>query len=348
VSGVRDHFLRLAFASGLWRAWRAAHRHAVIVVTVHGVMAPQDRDRWHPLRERVAPERLHACLQILARHYRFVSLDEAVDMLAGRRPVAPYSLVLTFDDGYRNNVSHALPVLERHGAPGAVYLSTGHVEMRRPFWFDRLDYAIQHGAASIPRTTVAGGELALDGSTRETLSASYAALRDQAKRMVRDDREMNRELETIADRLEAAAGARLAAILDDDDWAAPMSPEEVSAAANRLTFGSHTVDHLRLHRLPSDVVSDQLRRSKEAVERWTGRPCRAFCYPDGGVSAEAAALVQAAGYESAVTTERGVNRRGDDLMRLRRMDLPAHGSARSLLASISGFTDWVRRVVPGA
>jgi peptidoglycan/xylan/chitin deacetylase (PgdA/CDA1 family) len=347
VIDVRDWILRLLFATGVWRLWRFVHRRTVIVLTVHGVMDAHPGEAWRPLRERVSPERLDACLALLSRHYRFVSLDDAVEMLAGRRPMQPYSMVITFDDGYRNHVSHALPVLERHRVPAVVYLATGYVEHRRPFWFDRLDYALQHGAAALRSVTVGAHEVPLDATTRETLSASYAALRDEIKRIERDDRAMNDELDVISERLEAAGRARLADVFEADDWSATLRADEVRAAAHRVTFGSHTVDHLRLHRVPPDVATDQLHRSKDAVERWTGRPCAAFCYPDGGVSPEAAALVTQAGYTSAVTTVRGVNRVGEDPALLRRMDLPAHGTPRSLLASVSGFTDWMRRLARG-
>ncbi len=337
---MRALLLRLVFASGLWRLWQFAHRRAVIVLTVHGVMRRTGGEAWQPLRERLAPERLDACLDTLKRHYRFVTLDAAVDMLTGRRPVEPYSMVLTFDDGYRNHVSKALPILARHGVPGVVYVCTGHAEARRPFWFDRIDYALQR-AAACSEVEVAGRALPIDRSSRGALEASYTRLRVEAKGTERDDREMNAELDAIADRLEACGGARLSDVFEADEWAATLRVDEVRAAADALTFGSHTADHLRVHRVPPQVVSDQLTRSKRAIEDWTGRPCRAFCYPDGGVSPDAAALVRAAGYASAVTTDRGLNYAGDDPMLLRRMDVPFQGSPRSLLASVSGLTDRV-------
>ena len=87
----------------------------------------------------------------------FVSLGDAVEMLAGRKPLVPYSLVLTFDDGYRNNITHALPLLRRNQVPATIYLATGHVEERRPFSFDRLDYALQHAAPADAAQAVGRG-----------------------------------------------------------------------------------------------------------------------------------------------------------------------------------------------
>lgn len=335
---MRHLLLRLVFVTGLWHLWRFAHRRAVIVLTVHGVMRHTGGEAWHPLRERLEPERLDACLLALKRHYHFVTLDAAVEMLMGRRPVEPYSMVLTFDDGYRNHVSRALPVLARHGVPGIVYVCTGHAETRRPFWFDRIDYALQRATAS--EVLVGGRALPIDRTSREALSASYRRIRSEVKALPRDDRDMNAELDAMAARLEAEGRARLADVFEADEWAATLRVDEIRAAADQLTFGSHTADHLRVHRVPPDVVADQLARSKRALEAWTGRPCQAFCYPDGGVSAEAAALVRAAGYASGATTNRGLNYVGDDPMLLRRMDLPARGGRESLLASVSGLTDW--------
>lgn len=53
--------------------------------------------------------------------YTVIDIDTALAFLSGRRPSPPGAVVLTFDDGYRNFIDHALPVLRRHGFPAVVY-----------------------------------------------------------------------------------------------------------------------------------------------------------------------------------------------------------------------------------
>jgi peptidoglycan/xylan/chitin deacetylase (PgdA/CDA1 family) len=336
---MRLTILAVLRALGIMRLWRFLHRHEVTILYLHGVMESRPGESWVPLRPQFSPRRLAGAIRTLSRFYRFVSLDEAVEMLAGRKPLRPYSMVLTFDDGYRNNVTHALPILRAHGVPAAIYLAAGHVEERRPFWVDRLDYALQQGAPGDIEVSVGPRTMTLHRATRGLLRDCYRAYRDAAKREARHDIEMLREVERLAARLEAESGRRLADIFEHDDWTAVLTWEEVkTAAAPDLIFGGHTVDHVRLARVDADTIRDQLTRCREMVEARTGRPCVHLAYPNGSYSREAVEIARACGYRSAVTTEPGRNRIGDDLMTLRRYNLPDTDSELDLLARVAGFS----------
>src|SRR5687767_8579868 len=341
-STVRTIAFALLRWTGILPLWRTLMRHRLIILTVHGVGAPGPGQRWEPLRSRLSPARLDECLRILCRHYRFVSLDAAAEMLAGRRPMQPRSMVITFDDGYRNQLSLALPILQRHGVAATIFVSTGHVLSRRPFWFDRLDYALQQAAMDGREVGVGRQRYRFAVASRDDLRHGYLELRTLSKSIDRDDRQMSTELDDLAAALEEESGRRLQDVSADDMWSAVVTAEEIRQASEAVAFGSHTVDHVRIHRVDRATADDQLQRSKVALEAWTGKPCRFFCYPDGGYSASAAAAVTAAGYEMAVTTARGLNRAGDDMMSLRRVDMPPRGSGAELLADVSGLTDWLR------
>jgi peptidoglycan/xylan/chitin deacetylase (PgdA/CDA1 family) len=344
MSRVGPIVRRLLYRSGVLWLWRWLHRHRVVILTAHGVMDAEDSPPWVPLRPQLSRRRLDDCLRILSRHYRFVSLGEAVDMLAGRAPVRPYSLVLTFDDGYRNNFKHALPILRRHGVPATFFLATGHIEHRRPFWFDRLDYALQQLPPGTHELRVGPRTIRVDATDRAARRASYKRLRDEAKALVRHDLEMLREMEALAECLEAQSGRRLAHVFEHDDWTATLTWDEIRAAAgNDVAFGSHTVDHVRLSFVDAETMDDQLRRSKQAIEAETGRPCRYFCYPNGSFDRQAAETVRACGYEAAVTTQEGSNRPGCDLMALRRVDLSPSRDLTQTLLDVAGLGDAISR-----
>jgi peptidoglycan/xylan/chitin deacetylase (PgdA/CDA1 family) len=267
-------------------------------------------------------------------------MDDAVEMLSGRRPVQPYSLVLTFDDGYRNNLTRAVPVLRRHQIPALIYLATGPIERREPFWFDRLDYALQQVAVNGTEIALGGERLRLHGK-RAAMARQYRAFLSALKRQSSDDLALALEAEQVIKTLEAESGWTLADLFEEDEWSGLLTGEEITRAAGEgVTFGSHTVDHLRPFRLEADLARDQLSRSKRMVESWTGRPCLHFAYPFGKKADErddTVDMVRACGYQSAVTTIYGLNRVGDDLMTLRRFPMPLSGHAPELLATVSGL-----------
>ena len=342
---LRGIVLGLCRAIGLLRLWRYLHRHEVGILTIHGVMDATTPTTWVPLRPQLSPSSLDRTLTVLRRHYRFVSLQAAVDMLAGRTPIQPYSLVITFDDGYRNNLTHALPVLRCHGVPATLFLSTGHVEHRRPFWFDRLDFAIQQAPSGDRTLVVAETPIRFSGSERPSLRHAYNRLRTTVKASPRHDAETIRELEALAQSLEDEGGRRLRDIFEQDPWSAVATWGEIQAAAGTdLELASHTVDHVRLHLVDADTIREQLTQSKRMIESRVGRPCRYLCYPNGGFDARTIAFAQDCGYEAALTNIEGSNCRGADLFTLRRRGFPITANATELLADLSGFSALLARM----
>jgi len=331
--------------SGFMRMWRWRHRRQVTILMLHGVMDKTTPSAWAPLRAHMSPSRLDDCLRELGRRYRFVSIDEAADMLEGRSPVIPYSLVLTFDDGYRNQVSHAGPILAKHQAPGIIYLVPGHMTARKPFWFDRLDYAIQSLYTEGKPVTLTTGPLTVAGASRSALRDSYRRMRETARSLFRTDEEMLAALDALADAAERQSGRALKDVFEHDDWSRLLTWTEAKAGHPWIAFGSHTMDHVRLAHMPTAVAVDQCRTSRAVIEANLGTPCRHFCYPDGSVNAEVAEAARASGYRTAVTVDEGANAVGVDLMKLRRINLATDGSTTELLAAVSGLSLALSRAI---
>lgn len=321
---------------GLIRLFQFVRRNQIVILAIHGVMDERDNPSWKPLRPQLSRNKLEEYLRILSRRYHFLSLIDAVEMLQGRKPIKPYRLVLTFDDGYRNNLTHALPILRRYNAPATFFISSGFLDNPRPFWCDRLDYALQHAQVNGREVRVGSFTMHLDSSSREALCESYKRLRRTAKKQKMSDLEFLREMEQLAVQLEHESGRALADIQEDDDWSAIMTWEQIKTIENgNVTLGSHTVDHIRLGLVETDFAYDQLERSKKDIEKHTGEPCLSLCYPNGSFTEETVDLARKCGYLYGVTVKEGLNRIGADVMMLRRIDLPINVSRADLLFRIS-------------
>jgi len=328
--------------SGVLALWRWSVRKQIIIIAIHGT-GTGTRSSWEPLRPQLSPEVLERCLKLLSRSYRFISMDEAGRMLAGKMPVQANSVVITFDDGYRNNLHHALPVLLRHHARALQYLPTGHVDERKPMWFDRLDFALQHASVDGRTIPIGSSEITIRGKDRDETTDFYARLRRLAKK-IRPDRTMLQELDRISTALEEETAARLADVFEKDDWSSLVTWPEVRAAAGSIDFGSHTVNHIRIAADSREVAASELAVSRKRLEAETGLPCRHFAYPDGNFDSETASLVQANGYETAVTMEPGLNRVGDTPFQLKRIPVPLGGSDAELLLELSGMMNWLTSI----
>ncbi len=98
-----------------------------------------------------------------------------------------------------------------------------------------------------------------------------------------------------------------------------LTPAEIRALAPRYEFGSHTRTHPDLAILEESALHDEISLSRDEVTALASRPCRTFCYPYGRKREAAIEAVRAAGYDGAVSTEKGGNRRDTDPFLLRRV-----------------------------
>lgn len=337
----KDLLLNFLYKSGLLRLFIASQRNKVTILMLHGVTDPTAPAAWKPLRPQLTPEQLAQTLSVLAPYYQFISLPEATEMLAGTRPLVSNGLVLTFDDGYRNNLTFALPVLRQFNAPATIFLSTGNVTEQKPFWFDRLDYAVQ----SVINDTLSRQkipELAeIDFSNRDTLTRSFITFIRKSRKKYPTDTAMRLAMTGLTERMEQRSGHGLIEIFTNDPWTGILTWEEVQQVANEVHFGSHGVDHPQLGLIPLDAARKELIVSRETIKFHTGQPCKHLAYPNGSFNKEIISLAKTCNYSSAVTTIPGLNRKGDEMLTLQRIAFPHSYLPGKLIAAASGlFCQW--------
>ncbi len=222
-----------------------------------------------------------------------VSLDEMVrrirdpDRGKGRRFV-----VVTFDDGYADNVTHALPVLARFGAPFAVYVTTDMVEHTGyPWWLGLERLFRESDAVDVPPM----GRRFPAASFREKAVAlaevSAWASADRARRP--------QLLREVFD----ACGVSMGEVAAE----AGMSREQLLALHRHplATVGGHTTDHSKLTALAEPEALRGMRDNKTFLENVLEAPVGHFAYPFGACGEREAALARKAGFRTAVTTSRG-------------------------------------------
>jgi peptidoglycan/xylan/chitin deacetylase (PgdA/CDA1 family) len=257
----RGAFVRAACATGIVSGWRFARRYSIPILAYHGISRGTG-GAWSPLRQQVSPQEFETHLRVLARHYQFVSLDTAVGVLAGRLPARPNCIAVTFDDGYRNNLTEALPLLARYAAPATVFLPVGNIEARQPLWFDRLDFALQHLSGPPFSVRIEAQEFRFEPNDRASLQRVFAAIRDHVKRAL-SDADLRATMASLAEELEERTGRRLASVFEADPHCGLMNWDDVRANGGGLfAFESHTVDHVRLTRVEEYEARDQLARSR--------------------------------------------------------------------------------------
>lgn len=336
---LRNTFYGLLHYSGVNAWWRRRHRDHLTVLFAHGVCAAGGTPGTPPSRWQLRDDELDTQLAQLARHYTFVSLEDAQRVIKGELKTTKPAALFTMDDAYTSAYRLAWPILKRHGAPAVVFVATNQMRSQQPFWWDRLDYAFLHMREPVDHVQLGPHRIDIKtGSARERA--------DSARFVTRHSRVL---FESEPERF-AALYALIAQYEDPDSlesldaWTGVMGQDEVVAAdADGLTIGSHTVNHYRLAQLDGDELAHEMQASKATLEALLGKPCSSLCYPEGSVSETSVRAAAAAGYEMAFVSDRGLNPVGADPLTLKRIHLPEHASAAQLAVLVSGLGDRIAR-----
>jgi len=116
-------------------------------------------------------------------------------------------------------------------------------------------------------------------------------------------------------------------------------------ARDGITIGSHTMHHAYLPLVPAQRLQEELVESKRVIESRIGGPIRYLSYPIGGFTTEVQAIVSAAGYEAACTTNRAASRQATDRYALRRIKVTERDANPCLFwAKLSGYYDAFRQL----
>ena len=249
-------------------------------------------------------------MEYLASRYTVLTLDSAVDSLR-RNDVPDNALVITFDDGYRDNYLYAFPILQGLSIPATIFLATAATGSRSVLWHDRV-------FAAFRRTEASGLDGFAGTSTRYSLNTWTERLAAQTEvlKFLRslDDESRSFWIEDLLKELR---------VVDTPDASNLMLtwPDVQDMHRAGISFGSHTVNHPILAHLPHAKARAEINASKSAIEERLGTRVTAFAYP-GGKSADfnedVKRIVRDAGYGCALTAIPGTNDASRDLFELRR------------------------------
>lgn len=283
---------------GVARLIRARSQCRGVIFTLHRVL-PEPPAAFAPNAIlQVTPDFLEQVIVgVRALGFDIVPLDEALARIASPGPVRPF-VVLTFDDAWRDNLVHALPVLRKHGAPFTLYVPTALVDGTGEVWWQALEDIVAAqdvlalpqplGGGTLPTATVAG-----KGRAYDTL---YWRLR----RMPEPDRVA--AIRALATQYGYDLAAQCRDLIMNWDELRDLATEPL------CTIGAHTVHHYELAKLPRDEAAWEIAESARLLREKLGVPARHLSYPIGGAASAGPRefdLARELGFASAVTTRPG-------------------------------------------
>jgi peptidoglycan/xylan/chitin deacetylase (PgdA/CDA1 family) len=272
-----------------------------ILMLHHVLPAPRSAPGFAPNAGlEITPEYLEAVImRAKERGYDLLSLDQAIERLTGKEKSASPFVVFTIDDGYRDNLQHALPVFERHGCPFTIFVAPAITDGVCELWWRGLEAVI--AKANRVETRIEADAYNLEAASESEKLAAFDRLYWRARAM--DEYEQRRWIRELT--------GKHGIDLDQMCRTYAMTWEELrKIAANPLcTIGAHTINHYAVAKLEAKNVLSEAIDSRDRIKRELGREPTHFAYPYGDETSAGPrdfTLIKEAGFKSAVTTRKGL------------------------------------------
>jgi peptidoglycan/xylan/chitin deacetylase (PgdA/CDA1 family) len=297
IERIADLALRGSGALRLARWLDARDRAALRVLVYHRIADPgNDPLAGDPGIISATPETFDAQMGAVRRYYAPVGVDAVIAALSGGPALPARAVLVTFDDGYRDVMTHAWPVLRSHRVPAVVFVPSAFPDQPARFWWDEVWQLL----ARTPATRVAIG----DGDTLD-LGTPRARLLAH-RRIVQATRPL------APDAVRARLDGLRAALAGPADAAVMPPPvlgwDELRALArDGLVIASHGRTHASLPSLSEGEIADEIDGADRDFARELGPVPRIFAYPFGHFDARASALLRSRGYVCALSTMPGRN-----------------------------------------
>lgn len=268
----------------------------IVILLYHRVANPSS----DPQLLAVTPANFRSHMEFLRDNFPVIRLED------NWSEVKEPSIVITFDDGYADNVLEAIPILENVGLPATFFISTGAIGSQNGFWWDELGFIILVDRAFPDCFSLIDSRYGRSWKTNKEAERykMYQGLLLLMKKVDAHTREdwlkQLRRWANVADSFR----------MEDS----PMTIDELRSLARcpLATIGAHTITHTPLSSLSFKYQKEEIVGSKRWLEKQLGCEIVVFSYPFGGRSdynEESVSICKDAGFSKVVTVIRGPTHR---------------------------------------
>jgi peptidoglycan/xylan/chitin deacetylase (PgdA/CDA1 family) len=247
----------------------------------------------------------------LSKNYNIISLEDFIFRVREKQSLRR-CVVITFDDGFRDNYENAYPILKKYGVPATIFLLTGRIEDGKAPWFmqfrhsfmktvlDEISFDYEDINFNLPLKSIN------DKKTSATKAMLYLQTLPDHKRI-----DMAK---VIIEDLTVGEIDELQGVMLTWDQIREMSE-------NGISFGAHTINHPVLSNLPSKEAENEIISSKRIIEEKIDKEIVHFAYPfgrTGQYNNQTIKILKENGFKCAVTTVLGPTDHREDLFQIKR------------------------------
>ncbi|MEO7916286.1 MAG: polysaccharide deacetylase family protein [Dokdonella sp.] len=289
---LKDLFKKLLYATGAMGVYhRFRNAGSLTVVMFHRTLSADD-PRWSSCDPdyTLAASWFSESLVFFRKHYNVVSLGQVLESRRKSVRLPPCSLLITFDDGWSDNVDYALPELQRQGLPAVMFVVADAVGTRQPFFQEQLIAAWRRGSLRVDEIFAA--MLPFQRDVPEPYDNSMASLREAIACLEKLDGDARKGILHF-----------FAQGLDDGLRHMVDASELLRLQKGGVALGLHGKTHLPLTEAPD--LDAELSGARAGLERQlgpSGANAESMSFPHGAHDATIAQRALDAGFELVFTS----------------------------------------------
>lgn len=274
--------------------WRLVH-HSPSVLFYHGVADDPD-----PVieTESIAAKDFVRQMTYLKHHYHVISVREFEERFITNKWEGN-EVLLTFDDGYKNMLSTALPVLENFQFPFVLFYTTNNISRGELFatTVNRLVVLV----SSLHQLVLPSCQINTELTAQNRTSVAECISKQLKNRPLNEVQAIVAELTSLISQDEMESLRERYSSINPMNW---DEAKQISSSP-LCTIGSHCVDHICCHANQNmEEVTRQICESKRVIENQIGMSCDYFSYPNGSFTGHSNKVVSEVGYRLGFSTKR--------------------------------------------
>ena len=294
---LKSFFVISVYGSGILTIIKKRTPNDIKILAYHRIC----NGAFSPLDMNISPSVFEEHIRYIKKYYNPISMIQAVNYLEQGNKIHGNSIVITFDDGYKDNYKNAFPILKKYEVPATIFVSVEAINTGMTFWYDSIVRSLRNTNKKF---------INLDNFNMKKYSLVNAHKKLDAIIEIVEfikywpPKKRNQFVKYLVDKLEPCSEAtnNTAPILNWD--------EIKDMSESGISFGSHGMTHSILTTLDPEEIKYEITESKRILREQIGEDIRLFSYPNGGekdFNQEIINLLIDNGYRAACTLIRGKN-----------------------------------------
>ena len=335
---IKKNILRLLFSykgeSLFWRSWRGRG----LILSFHGVVPDEIAYMEYPYANFVTESMFRAQMSYLKEKCRPISLRSMVKCLQNNNPLPERSVAVTFDDGYKNNATLAVPVLNSFDIPATVFVASRYIGGKKMIPAEELKLLLYYSArARMIATDVLDGVSRAEKDLIPWIQSAVKAFKSLSPEHA------EKILNTLGQQADINQRQKKQEPFEF------MELYELQALAKKtgIEIGAHTANHCILSRLSDDKALKEIADNKKDMNNWTGQETDLFAYPNGqfvDFSDRDQLLLKQQGFSLACTQVPGYVKHDSNVFALPRFDIGQGYTLPVFKGYICGMIPFLKRV----